>query len=90
MTLEDLFTEPTIGIYRECTGRERIDRHWWKVAKDYAAEAAVGTLGVAGGEKKLKAAAADIEPRISKAVQKKVDALAVLLIDHSAAAHGFL
>lgn len=41
MTLADLFTEPTIGIYRECTGRDRIDRHWWKVTKDYAAEAAV-------------------------------------------------
>lgn len=47
MTLADLFTEPTIGIYRECTGRERIDRHWWKVAKNYAAEAAVvGCIGL--------------------------------------------
>ena len=38
-----------------------------RVLIKYAAEAAVGTLGVAGGEKKLKAAAADIEPRVSKA-----------------------
>ena len=41
MTIADLFTEPTIGIYRECTGRDRIDRHWWKVTKDYAAEAVI-------------------------------------------------
>lgn len=38
--MKSIFTEPAIGIYRECTGRERVDRHWWKCAKELMAEAA--------------------------------------------------
>lgn len=39
--IANLFTEPTIGLYRECTGRERIDRQWWKCTKELAQEGAL-------------------------------------------------
>ncbi len=37
----DLFTQPTVSLYRECTGRERTDRLWWKRFKELAQEAAI-------------------------------------------------
>ncbi len=46
MTFADIFTQPTIGLYRECTGRERVDRHWWKCAKELAQEAAIVFTGL--------------------------------------------
>ncbi len=46
MTLNDLFTQPTVSLYRECTGRERTDRVWWKTAKELAHEAAIVATGL--------------------------------------------
>lgn len=38
--IRGLFYEPTINIYRECTGRERTLREWVRKAK-----AAIGEVG---------------------------------------------
>lgn len=42
--IRGLFYEPTINIYRECTGRERTLREWVRKAKTAIEE--VGALAV--------------------------------------------